>query len=99
TRVDGVHLVVGAHHRAGVPLLDGGVVGRQVDLVEGALVDVGRRGHAVRLLTVGDVVLEGGDDVLSLETPGDGGGALPGEVRVLAEIFEIAPVHRHPVDL
>ena len=90
-----VGALVAAHHRAGA--LAQGVHEREgVELVQGAVVDVGADGFAQRgpaaaeLLLVEQPVLGGGDDAGVLDAAGDGAHAGAGEVRVVAEALPVA---------
>ena len=85
-----VNLVVRAHDGGDVGV-DGVGKGPEVQLVEGAVVDVAAHGLAVALLLVGDVVLDGRLDAPGLDRlDGDGcGDAL--EIGVGAEAFPVTP--------
>ncbi len=54
---------------------------------------------AVVLLVVGVEVLHGGDDALALHAADVSGGGLAGEVRVFAEVLEVAAAHGSAVDI
>ena len=90
-RVHAVDPVVSAHHRAD-PGLDRRVKRREIDLLHGPLAGVRGVGHAVGLLVVERVVLDRRDHVLRLDPLDDPGARLPGQVRVLAGVLEVAPV-------
>ncbi len=80
-------------------LPDRGFEGRQVDLVQRALVDGGANAAAIVFLVVGGVVLDIGDDVLGLDAVDDGHAHLGSEIGVLAERLEDAPPLRHARDI
>ena len=67
--------------------------------MQGALVDVGAIRRAVVLLVVGDEVLDGGDDVLALESLDVGHSQLRGQVGVLAQALETAAPYRVAQDV
>ena len=98
-RVHVVDEVLGAHDRTGVPILYRRLERRQVDLVQRPLVDQLVDRVAVDLLVVGRVVLDVRDDALGLDARDVAGRDPPGEVRVLAERLEGAPVQRYPRDV
>ena len=107
-----VHLVVRAHHRGGVALLDGGLEGNEIDLVQGALIHqyidkeppadrAARDGDAeLALLVVSDVVLDVGHDALRLESvdPADGSGRAEVGVLPVALIRPASERRSHDVD-
>ena len=98
-RVGAVEPVIGAHHRADVGVLDGGLEGGEVDLLLGAFVDLHVDAAAQRLLVVGGEVLDGGDDVLALEAADLRDRELAGQERVLAEGLKRAAPQRDPQDV
>ena len=91
--------VVAVHDGADVALLDGGFEGGKVELVEGALVDDGVDVVAIVLGVVGVEVLDGGADALALDAVDVGDVHVGGEVRVFAEVLEVAAVHGRAVDV
>ena len=91
--------VVGAHYRPGSAVLDGRTECRQVYFVEGAVVHHGVRGGAARLLVVDGKVLDAGGNSVLLHALHVRGHHCAGEERVLAHIFEIAPVKRGAADV
>jgi hypothetical protein len=86
--VDAVDPVVGGHDRTHPGLADRGLEGAEVELSEGALVDLGGDGVAVGLLVVGDEVFRGGHHAGVLDGLDDGDGEPGGQVWVLAEVLE-----------
>ncbi len=97
--VDVVHLVVGAHDGPGLRLRDDALEGRQVDLAQRALVDIGRHAHPVGLLVVGGEVLERRADAEGLDALDQGRRELAGHDRVLGEVLEVATAQRRPLDV
>ena len=93
-RRDTVDVVVGAHDRGHVAVLDRHLEGDHVGLVQGALVHGGLQRHPVGLLFVGDVVLGHRDHALVLHRLDLRHGHLTGQVRVLTEVLEVAPQDR-----
>ncbi len=92
--------VVGGHDGPGIGGLHGHLEGGQVELAQGALVDLGAHGHAGRFLVVDGVVLERGADPLALQTLDVGGPQGSGQERILRIGLEVtAPVgDAHNVD-
>ena len=97
--VDAVHLVVGTHHGPHRGLLDRGLEGGQVDLVQRACIDLGADGLALGLLVVHREVLDRGDDTLALYALDVSHGHARGELGILAEVFEVAAVERRANDV
>ena len=91
--------VVAIHNGADVGLFDGSLKGGQVDLAEGALADDGVGGEAGVFAVVGGEVLDGGGDVLGLDSVDVADGDLGGEEGVFAEVLEVAAVHGGAVDI
>jgi hypothetical protein len=54
---------------------------------------------AVILLVIGGEVFHGGDDAFALHAANIGGGGLAGEIRIFAEVFEVAAIHGGAVDV
>jgi hypothetical protein len=71
----------------------------QVDLPQRALVDVGADPQPVGLLVVGGEVLDRRADVLGLDALHQGGAEPAGQVRVLAQVLEVAAAQRRPLDV
>ena len=94
-----VELVVGTHHRPGLPLLHCDLEILQIDLPEGAAAHQGIILGAVRLLVVHRVVLDGGTCPVGLDAPHIGRRHLAGKERVLREVLEVPTVERIPVDV
>ena len=92
--VDAVHLVVGAHHRAGIGALDGDLEREEVRHARG----VGRDARVVivaaGLEIVQGVMLDRRDDRIGLDAGDLRADHRAGEKRVLAAIFEIAAIPR-----
>ena len=91
-----VRALVAAHYRAG-SLAEGVHKGEDVELVEGAVVDVGADGvaeggvpSASEFLLVEEEVLGCGDYPGVLGAAGDGAETYPGEIGVVAETFPVA---------
>src|SRR5918998_920360 len=89
-----VHLVVGTHHCPRLAGLDHPLEGRQVDLPQGALVDLGVDPEPVGLLVVGGVVLHRGADTAGLDAVDDADGEFAGQVRILGEVLEVPSAQR-----
>ncbi len=92
--IDPAIAVVAAHHRAGAPMLDGDLEGQQVAFAGGGFGDFGAEHIAAGLLVVQRIVLDGRDHMLVLGSADGLAGQGPGQQRILAQIFEIAPVAR-----
>ena len=90
-RVRSVDLVVRAHHRPRLRLLDHRLEGRQVDLPQGPLVHLGADPEPVVFLVVGGVVLHRRADALALDALDHGGRQGPGQVGVFRHVLEVAP--------
>ncbi len=93
-REDAVDAVVRAHDGPRLRLGDDTLERRQVDLAEGALVDVGGHAHPVRLLVVRGEVLERRADPLALDALHEGRPDRAREPGVLGEVLEVAPAER-----
>ena len=91
--------VVGAHYGPGAAFLDGGLEGREVDLVQSPVVDAHVCGEAVGLLIVEGIMLDAGGYVVALDPLHVRYDHLRREVRVLAHILEVAAVERGAVDV
>ena len=98
-RVGAVDPVLGAHHGAGVGLLDGGLERRLIDLAQRALVDVLVDNVAVDLLVVGEIVLRLGDRALGLDPLDGRHDDLARELRILAVGLERPPIQRDARDV
>ncbi len=93
-RVHAVDPVVARHHAPGVRLPGSGFERRQVDLAQGALVELRAYSVALELRVVADVVLHGRANLLTLE-PRDIGHRHPhGQVRVPGVALEVASIER-----
>ena len=66
----------------------------EVDLAEGALVDVGADAKSVGLLVVRREVLDAGPDATALEALNERRAEYPGHVRILGEVLEVAAAQR-----
>lgn len=88
---DPVDLVVRGHHHRGVAGGDHGFEGGEVDLAEGAFVDVGADLHPVGLLVVRREMLHRGADPGRFDSGGVAGAEGTGEVRVLGEVLKVPP--------
>lgn len=98
----GVHAVdpvVGAHHGPRARLGHHPAEGREVDLAQGACVDVRTDRHPVGLLVVRREVLEGGADALRLQTVHPGRAQHAAEQRILGEVLEVASAQRAALDV
>src|SRR5207248_7582604 len=82
-----------------VALLHGRLEGRQVDLAQRPLVDDLVDRLAVGLLVVRGEVLDLGEYPLLLDRLHLGDGQSAGQVRILAEVLEVAPVAGYPGDV
>ncbi len=91
-----VHLVVGAHDRPGLAGGDHALEGGQVDLAQGAFVDLGVDAEPVGLLVVGGVVLDRGAHSAGLDAVDDPDGQLTGQEGVFGEVLEVPPAQRRP---
>jgi hypothetical protein len=74
--------------------LDGDLEGQQVAFAERRLVDDRVQHHPAGLLVVDGEVLGGRGDVVRLDALDGVSGQGPGQQRVLAQVFEVAPVAR-----
>ena len=93
---DAVHLVVGRHDRPHPGLAHGGLEGRQMDLVQRPLVDLGRDRHPLVLLVVAGEVLNATGHPPGLHSAHVGDGQAGREERVLGEGLERPPGQRRP---
>ena len=84
-----VYLVISVHHGPDAGLLDGRLEGREVDLVEGARVDLLVDAVALKLLVVGGEMLHRRDHVLGLHALDERHAHARGQVGVLAVTLEI----------
>jgi hypothetical protein len=66
----------------------------EVDLAEGALVDVGADPKSVGLLVVRREVFDAGPDATALEALNERRTEYPGHVRILGEVLEVAAAQR-----
>ena len=84
-----IHSVVGGHERKHVGVSDAVLEGQQIELSQGALVDLRRAGVAFMLDLVADEVLDCRYDVVVLNTFDVCTRQLSGQHRVLREAFEV----------
>ena len=98
-RVGTVDPIVGGHDGPGIGLLDGDLEALEVELAEGAWIDAGVIGHAVRLLAVAGEMLDGNAHAVGLDAAGVGGGHLAGQKGILGEILEITAAEGVPVQV
>ena len=89
-----IHLVVRAHHRPGLGLLDSLFKRRQIDLAQRAFVHLGANAEALELLVVSGIVFERGTHSFGLNPTDDAGRHFPGQIGILGEIFKVAPTQR-----
>ena len=94
--VDGV---IGAHEAAGLSLFDHLLEGREIDLPQGPLIQLGGAAHALRLLVVAGEMLCAGGDALALQGLHIGRGHLPRRVGILGEIFKVPAAQGAPLDV
>ena len=94
-----VEPVVAAHHGACSRSPHGRLERDEVQLAQGALVDLRRDRHPLELGVVADEVLDARGDALGLQTLDVGDGQLGGEHRVLAEALEVAPTDRGAMEV
>ena len=99
TAVGAVDLVICAHHRPGLCLLDHRLESCQIDFVQGALVYAAVAHHAVRLLVIGGKVLDAAARSLGLQAVHQRRAHLPGQGGVLAVILKIAPAQGAALDV
>ena len=97
--IGAVDLVVGGHDGPRVGFLDGDLEALEVDLTLGAGADDRVVAGAVGLLVVVGEVLDGGTDIVLLDTADIGGGRLAGDDRVFGIVFEVTAVQRVAVDV
>jgi len=94
TTIASVQLVVGAHHGARAPTLDGDLEGEQVRFARCSRVDARVEDDTVGFLRIEREVLDRRDDVATLHALDHAARHQPGEQRILGEIFKIAPAAR-----
>ena len=97
--VHAVDAVVGAHDGPWLGGFDDVFEGREVDLAQRPLGDVGADAQAVGLLIVGGKVLERGAHALGLHAGDDTYGLMAGQIRVFGPIFEAAAAERIALDV
>jgi hypothetical protein len=97
--ISAIDQVVGAHHRPRLRLAHRDLEGRQVDLVQAALVDIRAGGHAFGFLAVRREVLQRRAHALALHAVDVGRGHAACEHRVFREVFEVAPAQRRALDV
>src|SRR5690606_19486752 len=98
-RVDAVDPVVRAHDRPGLRLLDDPLEPAQVDLAQGARVDVGAHPHPIVLLVVRGEVLERRAHALRLDAAHERGAQHPRDDGVFGPVLEIAAAQRGALDV
>ena len=92
--VASVHLVVGAHHAARAPALDGDLEGEQVRFAHRGRIDSRVEDDPVGFLRIEREVLDRRDDVAALHALDHAARHHAGEQRILGEILEIAAAAR-----
>ena len=97
--VDAIQAIVGAHHGPYATLLDGGFEGGQVDLAQGARVNLGADRHALGLLVVGGEVFDRGQHALALHALDVGNGRAAGQLWIFAVVLEVAATKRRAHDV
>jgi hypothetical protein len=97
--VDAVDPVVGAHDSPYPALLYRGLERRQIDLVQGAAIQLRADIHAIRLLVVHGEVLDRGHHPLILHPSDIRDRHARGEFGILAKIFEVATTERRARDV
>src|SRR5277367_688239 len=91
--------VVGVHDGADLSGFDGSLKDGHVNLAKGALVDDGIGVVAEVLGVVAEVVLYRCGDALPLHAADIPDRDAAGQEGIFAEVLEVAPVHRCPVDV
>ena len=91
--------IIGAHDRPGPALADGSFEGRQVNFVQGPVVDLDVDAVAVHLLVVQRIVLHAGGHAVLLHPLNIGNHHPRGKEGVFAHILEITAVQRRAVDV
>ena len=94
-----VDAVVGAHDGPWLGGFDDVLEGREVDLAQRPLGDVGGYAQTVGLLVVGGEVLERGAHALGLHAGDDADCLMAGQIRVFGPIFEAAAAERIALDV
>ena len=94
-----VDAVVGAHDGPWLGGFDDVFEGREVDLAQRPLGDVGADAQAVGLLIVGGKVLERGAHALGLHAGDDTYGLMAGQIWVFGPVFEAAAAERVALDV
>ena len=94
--VNAVHLVVGAHHRPRLGELHHPLERRQIDLPQGALVDLCANPKSIILLVVCGIVLQRRTNPLALGALDHRGREFCSQPRILGDIFEISPAQWRP---
>ncbi len=94
-----VQPVIGAHHRPWLGLPHGNLKGGQVDFVQSARIDQRIDNHALGFLIIDGEMLDAGASAGRLHAGDKGDCHRPGEIRVFAVIFEIAPTKWATLDI
>ena len=91
--------VVRRHHGPRASVADGDLETSQIDLAQRPLVDDHVADHPIRLVVVGDEVLQAGADTLRLHPTGHGCGETPRHHGILGEVLEVASAGRMTLDV
>ena len=89
-----IDLVVGAHHAAGMALLDADFKGEQIAFTRGRLGNPDIDKFAPGFLTVERVMLDRGNDMVGLDPRNRRAHQHPGQQRIFRQVFERPPVAR-----
>ena len=92
--MDTIDLVIGAHHAAGIRLCNRNLERLHVHLIEGALRHVRGAEVAERLLVIGNIVLEGSNDLVGLNALNVGGSHHARQIGVFAVVFKATAAQR-----
>ena len=88
--VDAVEAVIHTHNGPGLSFLDRYLIGGEVNLAQGSLVNNCADGHSAGLLVVDRIVLERGAYALGLNAVYECGGHFTRKIRILREILEVS---------
>ena len=97
--VTAVDHVVGIHNRADVAFFHRRFKGGEIDFAQGAFVNDGIGVVAIEFGIVRGEMLDRGADTLALHALDVTHGNFPGEVRIFAQVFEVASIHRRAVNV
>ena len=89
-----VEMVIGAHHRADVRLLDGDLKRQEIGFLHGALVDDDVHDLAAGLLVVHRIAIDVADHPLVLRALQFAAQHLADQERILAQALEVPPIAR-----